>query len=93
MLPWPMPERCWIITGLISSNPRSDSSWHVADTSLCFESYAGRPGPRRFSTTLTTLLAVERPLTTEIYSIQSSTDLDLQDAWTSQIKHLDHGIL
>ena len=44
------PVVYWIITGLISSNPRSDSSWHVADTSLCFESYAGRPGPRRSST-------------------------------------------
>lgn len=30
-----------------------------AATSFCFESYVGRPGPRRFSTTLTTLLADE----------------------------------
>ena len=46
----PPPGRCWNTCGLVASTPRSASSAHAAATSFCFESYAGRPGPRRSST-------------------------------------------
>lgn len=39
------------LCGLVASNPRSASREHAAATSFCFESYPGRPGPRRFSIT------------------------------------------
>ena len=58
-----------LYTGLVASNPRSARSAHAAATSFCFESYAGRPGPRRIST-----IAPTPRLTAQPASHQFRTD-------------------